>query len=79
MSIYSGFPLRDMESKYNITLFDLVLTLGTRVAATIRNSKLLPIIWMGNRDGWKRKTKQDRGQVSNAYYETAQTTETYGA
>ena len=45
MSIYSGFPLRDMESKYNITLFDLVLTLGTRVAATIRNSKLLPIIW----------------------------------
>ena len=39
MSIYSGFPLRELESKYNLTLFDLVLTLGTRVAATLRNRK----------------------------------------
>jgi len=39
MSIYSGFPQRELESKYNLTLFDLLLTLGTRVAATIKNSK----------------------------------------
>lgn len=37
MSIYSGFPMREMESKYNITLFDLVLTLGARVAGTIKH------------------------------------------
>ena len=37
MSIYSGFPMREMENKYNITLFDLLLSLSARVNATIRN------------------------------------------
>jgi hypothetical protein len=37
MSIYSGFPMREMENKYNISLFDLLLSLSARVNATIRN------------------------------------------
>lgn len=37
MSIYSGFGQREQESKYNITLFDLVLTLSARVYGTLKN------------------------------------------
>ena len=37
MSIYGGFGLREQESKYNITLFDLVLTLSARVFGTLKN------------------------------------------
>jgi len=39
MSIYGGFALREMEAKYNITVFDLLITLSARVAGTLRNSK----------------------------------------
>ena len=39
MSIYGGFALREQESKYNITVFDLILTLGARVTGTLKNSK----------------------------------------
>ena len=39
MSIYSGFGLRDSEGKYNITVFDLVLSLSARVGATLKNRK----------------------------------------
>lgn len=39
MSIYSGFGLRDQESRYNMTLFDLVLCLSARVGATLKNKK----------------------------------------
>jgi len=47
MSIYGGFTLRDQESKYNITVFDMLLTLSARVAATLKNSKCKPpvILW----------------------------------
>lgn len=37
MSVYGGFGKREDENKYNYTLFDLVLTLATRVAATLKN------------------------------------------
>ena len=37
MSIYSGFGLRDQESRYNIMLFDLVLSLSARVYGTLKN------------------------------------------
>ena len=37
MSIYSGFGLREQESRYNITLFDMVLTLSARVYGTLKN------------------------------------------
>ena len=37
MSIYGGFGLREQESKYNITLFDFVLSLSARVYGTLKN------------------------------------------
>ena len=37
MSIYGGFALRDQESRYNITVFDLILTLSARVTGTLKN------------------------------------------
>ena len=37
MSIYGGFGLRDQESRYNIHLFDLVLSLSARVFGTLKN------------------------------------------
>ena len=37
MSIYGGFGLRDQESRYNILLFDLVLSLSARVYGTLKN------------------------------------------
>lgn len=37
MSIYGGFGLRDQESRYNITLFDMVLSLSARVYGTLKN------------------------------------------
>ena len=37
MSIYGGFGLRDQESRYNIMLFDLVLSLSARVYGTLKN------------------------------------------
>ena len=40
MSIYGGFPLREQESKYNITVFDMILTLSARVTGTLKNRKL---------------------------------------
>ena len=40
MSIYSGFTLREHESKYNLTLFDMVLTLAARVSGTLKNRDL---------------------------------------
>ena len=35
----SGFLHRDQETKYNLTLFDLFLTLATRVNASLKLSK----------------------------------------
>lgn len=35
----SGFLHRDQETKYNLTLFDLLLTLATRVNASLKFSK----------------------------------------
>jgi hypothetical protein len=35
----SGFIHRDQETKYNLTLFDLLLTLATRVNASLKLSK----------------------------------------
>ena len=35
----SGFLHRDQETKYNLTLFDLLLTLATRVNASLKLSK----------------------------------------
>ena len=37
MSIYGGFGLREQESRYNIMLFDLVLSLSARVYGTLKN------------------------------------------
>ena len=37
MSIYGGFGLREQESRYNIALFDLVLSLSARVFGTLKN------------------------------------------
>lgn len=37
MSIYGGFGIREQESRYNITLFDLVLSLSARVYGTLKN------------------------------------------
>ena len=39
MSIYGGFTLREQEAKYNMTLFDMVLTLAARVTGTLKNRK----------------------------------------
>ena len=50
MSFYGGFPKLDMEGKYNITVFDLILTLGARVAGTLRNSKLKSLVTLFCRD-----------------------------
>ena len=33
---FSGFQLRDQELKYNLTLFDLVMTLAARVGASLK-------------------------------------------
>jgi len=33
---YSGFSTRDQETKYNLTLFDLVMTLSARVTASLK-------------------------------------------
>ena len=41
MSIYGGFALREQESKYNITVFDMILTLGARVTGTLKNRKFI--------------------------------------
>ena len=38
---FSGFSTRDQETKYNLTLFDLMMTLAARVTASLRMSKLL--------------------------------------
>jgi hypothetical protein len=38
-NLYSGFVNRDQETKYNLTLFDLLLTLASRVNASLRLSK----------------------------------------
>ena len=38
-NLYSGFINRDQETKYNLTLFDLLLTLASRVNAALRLSK----------------------------------------
>lgn len=38
-NLYSGFVNRDQETKYNLTLFDLLLTLASRVNAALRLSK----------------------------------------
>ena len=37
MSIYGGFGQREQESRYNITLFDLVLSLSARVYGTLKS------------------------------------------
>ena len=37
MSIYGGFGLRDQESRYNLLLFDMVLSLSARVYGTLKN------------------------------------------
>ena len=37
MSIYGGFGKREQEHKYNITLFDLVMSLSARVNGTLKN------------------------------------------
>lgn len=37
--LFSGFSLRDQELKYNLTLFDLVMTLSARVVASLKLSK----------------------------------------
>jgi hypothetical protein len=36
---YSGFSTRDQETKYNLTLFDLVMTLSARVTASLKLCK----------------------------------------
>lgn len=36
---FGGFNLKDQETKYNLTLFDLILTLSARVTASLRLSK----------------------------------------
>jgi hypothetical protein len=33
---FSGFALRDQELKYNLTLFDLMMTLAARVSASLK-------------------------------------------
>ena len=55
MSIYGGFALREQESKYNITVFDLILTLGARVTGTLKNSKQFAIYltFSFSRNTWK--------------------------
>lgn len=36
--MHSGFEHPDQEQKYNLTLFDLLLTLASRVKATLADS-----------------------------------------
>jgi hypothetical protein len=36
--LYSVFVLREQELKYNLTLFDLVMTLAARVTASLKLS-----------------------------------------
>jgi hypothetical protein len=38
-SAFAGFGMRDQELKYNLTLFDLVMTLAARVGASLQLSK----------------------------------------
>jgi hypothetical protein len=33
---FGGFTLRDQELKYNLTLFDLIMTLAARVSASLK-------------------------------------------
>ena len=39
MSIYSGFVLRDLESKYYYYVFDLILCLSARVGGSLKNKQ----------------------------------------
>jgi hypothetical protein len=39
--LYSGFPLKEQELKYNLTLFDLIMTLAARVTASLKLSNKL--------------------------------------
>lgn len=41
MSIYGGFALREQESKYNVAVFDMLLTLAARVSGTLKNRKTI--------------------------------------
>lgn len=34
-STFSGFQQRDQELKYNLTLFDMIMTLSARVGASL--------------------------------------------
>ena len=38
-STFSGFNHRDQELKYNLTVFDLIMTLSARVGAALQSSK----------------------------------------
>ena len=42
MSLFSGFASKEQESKYNSTLFDLILTLAARLNASYKQSNYLP-------------------------------------
>ena len=37
---FSGFDTKDQESKYNLTVFDLIMTLSARVNASLNCSKI---------------------------------------
>jgi hypothetical protein len=36
---YGGFESKEQESKYNLTVFDLIMTLSARVNASLKCSK----------------------------------------
>jgi hypothetical protein len=38
---FSGFESQEQEAKYNLTLFDLLLTLSARVTASLKLRKFL--------------------------------------
>lgn len=48
MSIYGGFAQREMESKYNVAVFDMMLTLAARVSGTLKNSKWVWFNFVGS-------------------------------
>lgn len=39
-NVNSGFELTEQELKYNLTVFDLLMTLAARVNASLNSSKL---------------------------------------
>jgi hypothetical protein len=76
---YSGFSTRDQETKYNLTLFDLVMTLSARVTASLklRTYLFLLFTWLCS-ESVVVQAKLHGGQSGRAHWQTVVTISLHG-